>query len=42
VVNINGLKVHQRQLELVDGSIVDGHTHGGVVSGGSRTDPLEP
>ncbi|MGG9450015.1 hypothetical protein ACQ9HF_27965, partial [Klebsiella pneumoniae] len=43
VVNINGLKVHPNgQLELVDGSIVDGHTHGGVVSGGSRTEPLEP
>ncbi|MEQ0366881.1 Gp138 family membrane-puncturing spike protein [Klebsiella sp. JB_Kp042] len=41
VVNINGLKVHpDGKLELVDGSIVDGHTHGGVVSGGSRTDPL--
>ncbi|HAJ5905971.1 TPA: hypothetical protein HMV60_23760, partial [Escherichia coli] len=41
VVNINGMKVHpDGKLELVDGSIVDGHTHGGVVSGGSRTDPL--
>ncbi|HBT6207955.1 TPA: hypothetical protein MCD34_000037 [Klebsiella pneumoniae] len=43
VVDINGLKVHpDGKLELVDGSIVDGYTHGGVVSGGSRTDPLEP
>jgi hypothetical protein len=43
VVNINGLKVHpDGKLELVDGSIVDGHTHGGGSIGGSRTDPLEP
>lgn len=43
VVNINGLKVHSNgQLELVDGSIVDGHSHGGVQFGGDRTDPLEP
>ncbi|TCW09235.1 hypothetical protein EDF73_1109 [Raoultella sp. BIGb0138] len=42
-VNINGLKIHPNgQLELVDGSIVDGHDHGGVESGGSRTNPLEP
>lgn len=43
VININGLKVHPNgQLELVDGSIVDGHSHGGVQFGGDRTDPLEP
>lgn len=40
-VNINGLKVlPDGRLQLVDGSIVDGHDHGGVESGGSRTDPL--
>lgn len=43
VVDINGLKVHpDGKLELVDGSIVDGHSHGGVQFGGDRTDPLEP
>lgn len=43
VVNINGVKIHPNgKLQLVDGSIVDGHDHGGVESGGSRTDPLEP
>ncbi|HBS6385864.1 TPA: hypothetical protein MAM39_002510 [Klebsiella pneumoniae] len=43
VVNINGLKILANgELQLVDGSIVDGHDHGGVESGGSRTDPLEP
>ena len=41
VVNINGLKVLANgKLQLVDGSIVDGHDHGGVSSGGSRTKPL--
>ena len=43
VVNINGLKILANgKLQLVDGSIVDGHDHGGVISGGSRTDPLAP
>ncbi|AYW18594.1 hypothetical protein DTA24_08000 [Klebsiella sp. P1CD1] len=41
VVNINGMKVlSDGRLQLVDGSIVDGHDHGGVESGGSRTSPL--
>lgn len=42
MVNINGLKVHSDgKLELVDGSIVDGHDHGGVISG--EAEPiLEP
>ncbi|MEH1005999.1 Gp138 family membrane-puncturing spike protein, partial [Klebsiella pneumoniae] len=41
VVNINGLKILANgKLQLVDGSIVDGHDHGGVESGGSRTNPL--
>lgn len=40
-VNINGLKVlPDGRLQLVDGSIVDGHSHGGVESGSSRTKPL--
>lgn len=40
-VNINGLKVlSDGRLQLVDGSIVDKHTHGGVSPGGSDTDPL--
>ncbi|MCD0236495.1 hypothetical protein [Enterobacter kobei] len=42
-VNINGLKVlSDGRLQLVDGSIVDAHRHGGVASGGSNTEPLEP
>ncbi|HDT0786504.1 TPA: hypothetical protein QIC19_003062 [Klebsiella aerogenes] len=42
-VNINGLRIlPDGRLRLVDGSIVDGHDHGGVESGGSRTKPLEP
>lgn len=42
-VNINGLKVlSDGRLQLVDGSIVDAHRHGGVASGGSNTAPLEP
>lgn len=42
-VDINGLKIlPDGRLKLVDGSIVDGHDHGGVSSGGSRTSPLEP
>lgn len=42
-VNINGLKIlASGKLQLVDGSIVDGHDHGGVESGRSRTNPLEP
>ncbi|HDU4605131.1 TPA: hypothetical protein RFT49_003078 [Klebsiella aerogenes] len=42
-VDINGLKILANgKLQLVDGSIVDGHDHGGVESGGSRTNPLEP
>ncbi|MXF49852.1 hypothetical protein GR294_25570 [Raoultella sp. Lac2] len=40
-VNINGLKILANgKLQLVDGSVVDGHDHGGVESGGSRTNPL--
>lgn len=40
-VDINGLKVlSDGRLQLVDGSIVDKHTHGGVQSGGSNTAPL--
>lgn len=42
-VNINGLKIlSDGRLQLVDGSIVDEHTHGGVSPGGSNTAPLEP
>lgn len=42
-VNINGLKIlADGRLQLVDGSIVDAHTHGGVSPGGSNTAPLEP
>lgn len=42
-VNINGLKIlSDGRLQLVDGSIVDSHTHGGVSPGGSNTAPLEP
>lgn len=40
-VNINGLKIlADGRLQLVDGSIVDKHTHGGVSSGSSSTAPL--
>lgn len=40
-VNINGLKIlPDGRLQLVDGSIVDKHTHGGVSSGSSSTAPL--
>ncbi len=40
-VNINGMKVlADGRLQLVGGAIVDGHDHGGVQSGGSRTNPL--
>ncbi|HCB1175004.1 TPA: hypothetical protein NQF68_004250 [Klebsiella pneumoniae] len=39
--NLNGLKIlADGRLQLVDGSIVDKHTHGGVESGGSSTAPL--
>lgn len=39
--NLNGLKIlSDGRLQLVDGSIVDKHTHGGVESGGSSTAPL--
>ena len=39
--NLNGLKIlSDGRLQLVDGSIVDKHTHGGVESGGSNTKPL--
>ncbi|MGT8724758.1 Gp138 family membrane-puncturing spike protein [Klebsiella oxytoca] len=39
--NLNGLKIlSDGRLQLVDGSIVDKHTHGGVEPGGSDTDPL--
>lgn len=42
-VTINGLKIlSDGRLQLVDGSIVDAHTHGGVSPGGSNTAPLEP
>lgn len=40
-INLNGLIISPTgQLTLVDGSIVDKHTHGGVESGGSNTSPL--
>lgn len=40
-VNINGMKVlADGRLQLVGGAIVDEHDHGGVQSGGSRTNPL--
>lgn len=43
IVNINGLKIlADGRLQLVDGSIVDAHKHGGVSLGGSNTAPLEP
>ncbi|HBM7722499.1 TPA: hypothetical protein LZ419_002623 [Escherichia coli] len=36
--NLNGLQIlPDGRLQLVDGSIVDKHTHGGVESGGSNT-----
>ncbi|GKK06786.1 Gp138 family membrane-puncturing spike protein [Klebsiella quasipneumoniae] len=39
--NLNGLQIlPDGRLQLVDGSIVDKHTHGGVESGGSSTAPL--
>lgn len=39
--NLNGLKIlSDGRLQLVDGSIVDKHTHGGVEPGGSSTAPL--
>lgn len=39
--NLNGLKISgSGQLTLVDGSVVDGHDHGGVEHGGGRTEPL--
>ncbi|MFP2422245.1 Gp138 family membrane-puncturing spike protein [Pseudescherichia vulneris] len=39
--NLNGLKIlPDGRLQLVDGSIVDKHEHGGVQSGGSNTKPL--
>lgn len=39
--NLNGLKIlADGRLQLVDGSYVDKHTHGGVEPGGSNTDPL--
>lgn len=42
-VNINGLKIlADGRLQLVDGSIVDKHTHGDVSPGGSNTAPLRP
>lgn len=43
IVNINGLQVlPDGRLKLVDGSIVDGHKHGGIQRGGAQTDPLAP
>ncbi len=39
--NLNGLQIlPDGRLQLVDGSIVDKHTHGGVEPGGSSTAPL--
>lgn len=39
--DLNGLKISgSGQLTLVDGSVVDGHDHGGVEHGGGRTEPL--
>ncbi len=39
--NLNGLHIlSDGRLQLVDGSIVDKHTHGGVERGGSNTAPL--
>lgn len=39
--NLNGLKIlPDGRLQLVDGSVVDKHIHGGVESGGSKTAPL--
>lgn len=39
--NLNGLQIlHDGRLQLVDGSIVDKHTHGGVERGSSNTAPL--
>ncbi|HDS9452386.1 TPA: hypothetical protein QH822_002370 [Klebsiella quasipneumoniae subsp. similipneumoniae] len=39
--NLNGLKIlSDGRLQLVDGSIIDKHTHGGVEPGGSSTAPL--
>ncbi|HHL7519014.1 TPA: Gp138 family membrane-puncturing spike protein [Klebsiella pneumoniae] len=39
--NLNGLQIlPDGRLQLVDGSIVDKHTHGGVEPGGSNTAPL--
>lgn len=39
--NLNGLHIlGDGRLQLVDGTIVDGHTHGGVEKGGSNTNPL--
>ncbi|MGE5989813.1 Gp138 family membrane-puncturing spike protein [Klebsiella michiganensis] len=39
--NLNGLQIlPDGRLQLVDGSIVDKHTHGGVEFGGSSTAPL--
>ncbi len=39
--NLNGLQIlPDGRLQLVDGSVVDKHTHGGVEFGGSNTDPL--
>lgn len=39
--DLNGLKIlPDGRLQLVGGSIVDGHDHGGVEFGGNRTNPL--
>lgn len=39
--DLNGLKILPNgRLQLVDGSIVDKHSHGGVDRGGSSTDPM--
>lgn len=39
--NLNGLQIlPDGRLQLVDGTMVDKHTHGGVEKGGSNTNPL--
>lgn len=41
--DFNGLKISgDGKLTLVDGSVVDGHTHSGVEQGSSKTEPLTP
>lgn len=41
--DFNGLKISGAgKLTLVDGSVVDGHAHGGIEKGSSDTEPLIP